>query len=60
MMLKTHHCGNLSKANVGETVVLNGWVSVRRDLGAGTGTVVTLSVEDGDPVEAATSAGSEK
>jgi len=33
MMLKTHHCGNLSKANVGETVVLNGWVSVRRDLG---------------------------
>lgn len=33
MMLKTHHCGNLSKANVGETVVLNGWVAVRRDLG---------------------------
>lgn len=33
MMLKTHHCGNLNKANVGETVILNGWVAVRRDLG---------------------------
>ncbi|MDF2723734.1 MAG: aspartyl-tRNA synthetase, partial [Paenibacillus sp.] len=33
MLLKTHHCGNLSKADVGQTVVLNGWVAVRRDLG---------------------------
>jgi aspartyl-tRNA synthetase len=33
MMLKTHHCGTLSKANVGETVTLNGWVQRRRDLG---------------------------
>lgn len=33
MLLKTHHCGKLSKANVGETVVLNGWVQRRRDLG---------------------------
>lgn len=32
-MLKTHHCGQLSKTNVGETVVLNGWVQRRRDLG---------------------------
>ncbi|ULL19740.1 aspartate--tRNA ligase [Paenibacillus sp. H1-7] len=32
-MLKTHHCGALTKANVGETVVLNGWVQRRRDLG---------------------------
>ncbi|ALS23189.1 MULTISPECIES: aspartate--tRNA ligase [Paenibacillus] len=32
-MLKTHHCGTLSKANVGETVILNGWVQRRRDLG---------------------------
>jgi aspartyl-tRNA synthetase len=32
-MLRTHHCGVLSKAQVGETVILNGWVSVRRDLG---------------------------
>ncbi|MFB9752380.1 aspartate--tRNA ligase [Paenibacillus hodogayensis] len=32
-MLKTHHCGSLSKAHVGETVILNGWVAVRRDLG---------------------------
>ncbi|KPV56766.1 aspartyl-tRNA synthetase [Paenibacillus sp. A3] len=32
-MLKTHHCGTLSKANVGETVTLNGWVQRRRDLG---------------------------
>jgi aspartyl-tRNA synthetase len=33
MMLKTHHCGTLGKANVGETVILNGWVQRRRDLG---------------------------
>lgn len=33
MMLKTHQCGALSKANVGETVTLNGWVQRRRDLG---------------------------
>ena len=33
MLLKTHHCGKLSKANVGESVVLNGWVQRRRDLG---------------------------
>ncbi|MGF9914357.1 aspartate--tRNA ligase [Paenibacillus ehimensis] len=32
-MLKTHHCGTLSKANVGQTVTLNGWVQRRRDLG---------------------------
>ncbi|MWC28793.1 aspartate--tRNA ligase [Paenibacillus sp. MMS18-CY102] len=33
MMLKTHSCGTLTKANVGETVTLNGWVQRRRDLG---------------------------
>jgi aspartyl-tRNA synthetase len=33
MMLKTHNCGKLVKANVGETVTLNGWVQRRRDLG---------------------------
>ncbi|MEC0248391.1 aspartate--tRNA ligase [Paenibacillus chitinolyticus] len=33
MMLKTHHCGQLTKANIGETVILNGWVQRRRDLG---------------------------
>ncbi|OMF18896.1 aspartate--tRNA ligase [Paenibacillus sp. FSL H7-0331] len=33
MMLKTHHCGAIRKANVGETVILNGWVQRRRDLG---------------------------
>ncbi|WP_010498705.1 aspartate--tRNA ligase [Paenibacillus elgii] len=32
-ILKTHHCGTLSKANVGEMVTLNGWVQRRRDLG---------------------------
>ncbi|WP_426448599.1 aspartate--tRNA ligase [Paenibacillus sp. S-38] len=32
-MLKTHQCGSLTKANVGETVTLNGWVQRRRDLG---------------------------
>lgn len=33
MLLKTHHCGLLSKADVGQTVTLNGWVQRRRDLG---------------------------
>jgi aspartyl-tRNA synthetase len=33
MLLKTHHCGLLTKENVGQTVVLNGWVQRRRDLG---------------------------
>ncbi|RJE91421.1 aspartate--tRNA ligase [Paenibacillus sp. 1011MAR3C5] len=32
-MLKTHHCGTLTKADVGQTVTLNGWVQRRRDLG---------------------------
>lgn len=33
MMLKSHACGTLSKAHVGQTVTLNGWVQRRRDLG---------------------------
>ncbi|MBB3109941.1 aspartyl-tRNA synthetase [Paenibacillus phyllosphaerae] len=33
MMLKTHACGTLTKADVGQTVTLNGWVQRRRDLG---------------------------
>lgn len=33
MLLKTHHCGTLTKQNIGETVILNGWVQRRRDLG---------------------------
>ncbi|MCG7410330.1 aspartate--tRNA ligase [Paenibacillus sp. ACRRX] len=32
-MYKTHHCGKLTTANIGETVTLNGWVQRRRDLG---------------------------
>jgi len=30
---RTHYCGELSEANVGERVVLEGWVNRRRDLG---------------------------
>ncbi|TCZ77222.1 aspartate--tRNA ligase [Paenibacillus albiflavus] len=33
MMLKTHQCGEISKETIGQTVVLNGWVQRRRDLG---------------------------
>jgi aspartyl-tRNA synthetase len=33
MMLKTHHCGQISKDQIGQTVTLNGWVQRRRDLG---------------------------
>ncbi|MCR4430761.1 MAG: aspartate--tRNA ligase [Tepidanaerobacteraceae bacterium] len=30
---RTHYCGQLSESNVGEEVVLMGWVQTRRDLG---------------------------
>lgn len=33
MMYKTHYCGDITKARIGETVTLNGWVQRRRDLG---------------------------
>src|SRR6266566_4828127 len=32
-MLRTRRCGELSAADVGQEVTLNGWVRVRRDLG---------------------------
>lgn len=32
-MQRSHHCGQLTLENIGETVVLNGWVQTRRDLG---------------------------
>jgi aspartyl-tRNA synthetase len=33
MLLKTHDCGTLTKANAGEMVTLNGWAQRRRDFG---------------------------
>ncbi len=31
---RSHSCGQLSEKNIGETITLNGWVHVRRDLGS--------------------------
>ena len=33
MKIRTHRCGELTKAQVGQQVVLNGWVQRRRDHG---------------------------
>ncbi|GAB6990903.1 aspartate--tRNA ligase [Paenibacillus pini] len=32
-MLRTHECGKITNAQIGEKVTLNGWVQTRRDLG---------------------------
>ena len=42
MKIRTHRCGELTKAQVGQQVVLNGWVQRRRDHG----TVLFIDLRD--------------
>jgi aspartyl-tRNA synthetase len=42
MMIRTHTCGELTAAQAGQTVVLNGWVHARRDHG----NVIFIDVRD--------------
>ncbi len=59
--MRTDYCGRLTKADIGRTVKLAGWVNRRRDLGAitfvdlrdGSGITQILFSGDGDATEAA-------
>ena len=33
MIKRTHTCGELRLSHKGETIILNGWISKRRDVG---------------------------